>query len=168
MRDNKLPSSACQWDYSGTSIIRARIGVPGVKLPKTMHGEWTIDGWRVVVKRGSAPKPGKARTAKARIFVRVDGRLVPAGRVRAALCRTKLHRSRKQAAKRRGAKGRFTERAYGPRSGLAASGCVAVQKTIKQRNGRTKTFMTMVGDGCPKKRKPSARHLRPYQYKSKR
>lgn len=84
-----LPSSACRWKgHEPLSRIRQKLGV-GEKLPATMHGEWNIDGWRVVVKRSFAKKTASGRpikTSKHRVFVRVDGELIPAGRVRQALC----------------------------------------------------------------------------------
>jgi hypothetical protein len=46
-------------------------------------------------------------------------------------------------------------------------GCVVQTKTIRTRDGRTKTFKVRVGDDCPKRRKSSAAHLRPYQFKKK-
>jgi hypothetical protein len=95
VKKSRLPSSACKWqswsrDYDDpVKTIRARLGIKGTKLPKNLHGEWNIDGWSVVVKRSFAkttPSGQPIKTAKHRIFVRVDGDLIPAGRVRQALC----------------------------------------------------------------------------------
>jgi len=104
----KLPSSACKWGGSEPlKLIRQRIGADGSKIPANLHGEWNIDGWKVVVKRSKAVAGRK--TAKARVFVAHDGELIPAGRVRQALCGTDLFRSRKFAARRRGKGGKFLE-----------------------------------------------------------
>jgi hypothetical protein len=85
-----LPSSACGWSGHPLAVIYRKLG--GSKaasrnaLPPNLHGEWNIDGWKVVVKRSAPPSGRNTRTARARIFVRVDGKLIPAGRVRQALC----------------------------------------------------------------------------------
>jgi len=111
----KLPSSACDWHWrsvdpsqygSPLDRIREALGIKGTKIPQSMHGEFKIDGWNVVVKRGAA-KPARGRTAKHRIYVRYNGDLIPAGRVRQALCQTDLYTARRRAAKARGPKGRF-------------------------------------------------------------
>lgn len=104
----KLPSSACEWGgHDPLRLIYRRLGADGSKLPANLHGEWNIDGWKVVVKRSKAVA-GK-KTAKARVFVVHDGELIPAGRVRQALCGTALLRSRKRAERRRGKGGKFLE-----------------------------------------------------------
>lgn len=95
----KLPKSPCMWGYTGkygnaTTRVREALGIKGTKLPRDMHGEFRIDGWQVVVKRGPAKRSAGswrgrerfAKSAKHRIFVRVDGRLIPVGRVYQALC----------------------------------------------------------------------------------
>ena len=102
----RLPSSPCKWSWHSTTDLYRALGVKGTKIPKGMHGEWNIDGWRVVVKR-SGPE---ARGGKPRVFVKHNGKLVPAGRVRQALCRTVVHRARKKAAAQRGSRGRFEYR----------------------------------------------------------
>ena len=109
----KLPSSPCQW--KGTNPMQRIYAALGVDpksrvVPKTLHGEWTVDGWRVVVKR-SAPK--SYHSGKPRIFVRHDGRLVPAGRVRQALCALDVHKARRRAKRTgRDADGRFRNRRW--------------------------------------------------------
>lgn len=104
----RLPGNPCEWRWDSTARIYQVIGaqVRGKKLPKTLHGRFKVDGWTIVVKRGG----GSGRTAKTRMFVDFDGRLVPAGRVRQALCRHNVHRSRKKAAAQRGPGGRFVWR----------------------------------------------------------
>lgn len=96
----RLPHSPCMWAWNSkyhrvTDRIREALGVKGSKLPRDMHGEYRIDGWNVVVKRGAPKTPGlktwdgKQRyvhSAKHRIFVRHEGRLIPVGRVYQALC----------------------------------------------------------------------------------
>lgn len=112
-RKTKLPSSACDWHYGGGSgygnpvdVIRERLGIKGTKIPPNMHGEWNIDGWQVVVKR--SPPKGRYKSSKHRIYVRHNGELVPAGRVRQALCAADVHEARQRAKRHRGPKGRFT------------------------------------------------------------
>ncbi len=99
----KLPKSPCMWGYTSkygnaTQRVREALGIKGTKIPRDMHGEFRVDGWNVVVKRGPAQRSrgkdwrGKERfynSSKHRIFVRVDGRLIPVGRVHQALCRPK-------------------------------------------------------------------------------
>lgn len=111
----KLPSSPCDWGAWSKSLrgnpvdlIRERLGVKGTKIPATMHGEWTIDGWRIVVKR--SPPKGRYKSSKHRIFVRHNGQLIPAGRVRQALCAVDVYDARERAKRQRSAKGRFTYR----------------------------------------------------------
>lgn len=111
----KLPPSACDWSawspkYGGNPVdtIRARLGIKGTKIPASMHGEWNIDGWKVVIKR--SPSGGgtrRTKSSKHRIYIRHNGDLVPAGRVRQTLCRIDVHKARRRAARHRGAKGRF-------------------------------------------------------------
>lgn len=117
-RKEKLPSSACNWQYGGSEgygnpvdVIRQKLGIKGTKIPANFHGEFRIDGWNVVVKR-SPPGGGTRRTksSKHRIYVRHNGELIPAGRVRQALCATDVHEARQRAKRHRGAKGRFTGR----------------------------------------------------------
>ena len=117
---NRLPPSACDWGawsakYRSNPVdtIRARLGIKGTKIPATMHGEYRIDGWDIVVKR-SAPK-GRYKSSKHRIFVRHNGRLIPAGRVRQALCAIDLYEARQRATRTRGAKGKFKSRWDGRR-----------------------------------------------------
>lgn len=116
-RRTKLPTSACDWHYGGAGgygnpvdLIRERLGIKGTKIPRSMHGEYKIDGWNIVVKRG--PTKGSRKSSKHRIFVRHNGDLVPAGRVRQALCKTDIHHARKRAARSRGPKGRFEYKRY--------------------------------------------------------
>ena len=111
----KLPSSACDWSawsprHGGNPVdtIRARLGIKGTKIPSKMHGEWNIDGWQVVIKR--SPPKGKWKSSKHRIFIRHNGELIPAGRVRQALCRVDVHEARMRAKRSRGPKGRFQYR----------------------------------------------------------
>lgn len=104
----KLPTRPCKWDQSATRRIYQALGVSAKKLPKDMHGEFKIDGWSVIVKRGKTGGGGIPR-----IFVRSGGRIVDVGRVRQALCRVYLHRARNKAAKQRGTGGRFK---YRPRA----------------------------------------------------
>lgn len=105
-----LPSSACAWTFNtGTPRIRQALGFQSSKMPADFHGVFKVDGWKVVIKRGT--KGAKQKTAAHRIFIDHGGRLVPAGRVHQALCRVDLHRSRKKAARlRKGPKGRFSYR----------------------------------------------------------
>ena len=90
MAKDRLPRSACDWHGGPLTAIYRKLG--GSKaasrnaLPPNLHGEWNIDGWKVVVKRSAPPSGRNTRTARARIFVRVGGELIPAGRVRQALC----------------------------------------------------------------------------------
>lgn len=89
-RDKPLPSRACKWGGSGPlERIRAQLAkklkIKGTKIPASAHGEFKIDGWNVVVKR-SVATPGRWKSSAHRVFVRVDGELIPAGRVRQALC----------------------------------------------------------------------------------
>jgi hypothetical protein len=114
-RKTKLPGSACDWQRGGPSgygnpvdLIREKLGIKGTKIPATMHGEWNIDGWKVVIKR--SPPKGRRKSSKHRIYIRHNGDLIPAGRVRQALCRADVHKARRRAARYRGAKGRFTGR----------------------------------------------------------
>lgn len=103
---NKLPSSPCGWSAWPNPLDRIYkvLGAkPGKRLPTGKHGVFKIDGWTIVVRRGDKSR-GRGSP---RIFVDYAGRLVPAGRVRQALCRVDVHQSRKRAAKRRGAHGRF-------------------------------------------------------------
>jgi len=100
----KLPASPCAWPWWATDRIYQQLGIEGRRVPPNMHGEFKIDGWNVVVKRSAAKG---SRSGKPRIFVRNNGDLVPAGRVRQALCQLDVHRSRKRAAARRGPGGRF-------------------------------------------------------------
>lgn len=103
----KLPSSPCQWGWnSGTSRIYQALGIEGKKIPKSMHGEYKVDGWSVVIKRG---KTG-ARVGTPRVFVRSGGELIPAGRVYQALCGRAVFKARKKAAAQRGTGGRFKYR----------------------------------------------------------
>lgn len=111
----KLPASPCNWGaynnagQNPVNLIRNALGIKGTKIPANMHGEWNIDGWKVVVKRHKpSTRKYTSHTAKARIFVRVNGELIPAGRVRQALCRVDVHQSRKTARRHRGAGGKFT------------------------------------------------------------
>lgn len=128
MARDKLPSSPCKWTWNNsTARIYEVLGIKGTKIPAKMHGRFTIDGWKIVVKRSpTATKPydpiqrasrnewgyrrHRAKTAKHRVFVEFNGELVPAGRVSQALCRRELHHVRKNVAARRGPKGQFTER----------------------------------------------------------
>lgn len=87
-------------------VIYQRLGIRSTKVPKDMHGEFNIDGWKVVVKRAGKD----ARGGKPRIFVRHNGDLIPAGRVRQALCSKDLYRARRRATRARGPKGRFRSR----------------------------------------------------------
>jgi len=112
----KLPSSACSWNtwkHDTTREVRERLGIRGTSIPKSMHGEYNVDGWRVVVKRSAPSRDYQGRprkSSKHRIFVRSNGDLVPIGRVRQALCRVKVHHSRKRATRTRGPGGRFKSR----------------------------------------------------------
>lgn len=95
-----LPSSPCAWSYAtGTSRIRQALGFSSTKMPATFHGTFKVDGWKVVVKRGK--KGAAQKTATHRIFVDHGGRLVPAGRVKQALCPITRLRTKRRAAKRR-------------------------------------------------------------------
>lgn len=151
----KLPSSPCNWGcFPNNSLKRiyAVIGAKGTTVPKNLHGEWTIDGWHVVVKRAGS----KAKGGKPRIFVQYEGRLVPAGRVRQALCRLNVHRARKRAFLNRGAKGQFVW--------AGSSGATAQRKrlswigpktpwTVDARGRLTPRFqLTPAGTSAPKKR----------------
>ena len=112
MANVKLPSSPCDWKWSSqyrnpTDRVREALGIKGTKIPANMHGEYTVDGWRIVVKRAVK---GKYKSSKHRIFIRHNGDLIPVGRVRQALCRVDVHDARKRAARTRGAKGRFQYR----------------------------------------------------------
>jgi len=104
----KLASSPCAWRWDATSRIRQALGFSSTKVPATFHGTFKVDGWTIVIKRGKAGAAQKS--AAHRIYVDHGGRLVPAGRVRQALCARTLHKSRKSAAKRRGPKGLFVYR----------------------------------------------------------
>lgn len=118
-RKDKLPTSPCNWHYGGpdgygnpVDVIRQKLGIKGTKIPADFHGEFRIDGWDVVVKR-SPKTPEKSRrwkSSKHRIYVRHNGELIPAGRVRQALCAADVHEARQRARRHRGAKGRFTGR----------------------------------------------------------
>jgi hypothetical protein len=91
-----LPSSPCAWEWdTGTSRIRQALGFKNSKIPADFHGTFKIDGWKVVIKRGT--KGAQRKTAAHRIFIDNGGRLIPAGRVNQALCRV----SRLQTARRR-------------------------------------------------------------------
>lgn len=116
----RLPPSACDWSawspkYGGNPVdtIRARLGIKGTKIPRNMHGEYRIDGWNVVVKRG--PTKGSRKSSKHRIYVRHNGDLIPAGRVRQALCKADVYEAQQRAKRHRGAKGRFKSRWDGRR-----------------------------------------------------
>lgn len=98
----KLPSQPCKWDQSASRRIYQALGLTANKLPKSMHGEFKIDGWSVIVKRGKTNGGGVPR-----IFVRSGGRIVDVGRVRQTLCRVYVHKARKKAAAQRGTGGRF-------------------------------------------------------------
>lgn len=103
-----LPSSPCGWSWdTGTNRIRQALGFQTSKIPAKFHGRFKVDGWNVVIKRGVAGGP---KTAAHRIFIDNGGVLVPAGRLRQALCRVTLHKSRRRAAKQRSTGGRFTFR----------------------------------------------------------
>jgi hypothetical protein len=104
----KLPSSPCEWRWSSTTRIRQALGFESTKIPASFHGRFKVDGWDIVVKRGKKGAPRK--TAEHRIYVNHGGRLVPAGRVQQALCRTNIHKARRRASKHRSAGGRFTYR----------------------------------------------------------
>lgn len=45
--------------------------------------------------------------------------------------------------------------------------CRTETVTIRPRHGKPVKFTRRVGRDCPKRRTPSTRHLRPYQYESK-
>ena len=85
--------------------IYEKIGAQGTKIPMHTHGEFRIDGWNIVVTRGRKGGGGKPR-----IFVRSNGDLVPAGRVRQSLCQVVVHKARRRAARQRGPGGRFVWR----------------------------------------------------------
>jgi hypothetical protein len=95
-----LPSSPCKWDWSNsTRRIYQALGVSGTKVPATLHGRFKVDGWNIVVKRGT--KGGARKTATHRIFVDHGGRLIPAGRLRQAACPITKLRAKRRLAKRR-------------------------------------------------------------------
>jgi hypothetical protein len=54
------------------------------------------------------------------------------------------------------------------RGGLRGPGCVETIKTFRNHKGKLVKFTTRTGDDCPKRPRPSAAHLRPYQFKAKR
>lgn len=122
-KKTKLPTSACNWTWSPSKsgdgygnpvdVIREKLGIKGTKMPRDMHGTYRIDGWDIVVTRGA--RAGSRKSSKHRIFVRHNGRLIPAGRVRQALCATDRHEARQRARRARGAKGRFKSRWDGRR-----------------------------------------------------
>lgn len=91
-----LPGNPCKWGWRTTDKIRKALGFTNLKMPKSFHGTFRIDGWDIVVKRShDAPPmygphrkarrdryaPRRDRSAKHRIFVRHNGRLIPAGRI---------------------------------------------------------------------------------------
>jgi hypothetical protein len=100
----RLPSSPCDWEQRATWRVYEKLGIKGKVIPKSMHGEFRIDGWDIVLKRSAA----KGRSGRPRLFVRIDGRLVDLGRLRQTLCRPDVHQSRKKAKRqKRDPRGRF-------------------------------------------------------------
>lgn len=79
-------------DLDITRRVRRVLGfdVHGPKMPKDFHGQFDVDGRRVVVYRsGEAPK------RLLRMYMETDeGRLVPVGRVHQAVCGVRGRRGR--------------------------------------------------------------------------
>jgi hypothetical protein len=100
--DPRLPTSPCDWNQQDTRKIYKYLGVDGKKIPAAKHGVFNIDGWKIIVKRGT-PRGG----GKPRVFADYGGRLVDVGRIAQALCPVRLRRARKKATRQRGPQGRF-------------------------------------------------------------
>lgn len=61
-----------------TNRVRACLGITGTKLPRAFHGSFECDGVRVLVKPAVV---GIRKSSQHRVFVDLDGRFVPTGRV---------------------------------------------------------------------------------------
>jgi hypothetical protein len=77
-----LPLHFIGWGQDTTQRIYEGIGVKGTTVPKSLSGDFKVDGYNIRV-----TKPSKG-ARKARVFLRVGegkkARLVPVGRVRQA------------------------------------------------------------------------------------
>jgi hypothetical protein len=102
-----LPRDPCDWDQEATREIYRALGIRGKRIPADMHGEFWLDTWNVVIKRGGEG----ARIGKPRMFVRWNGKLYSVKNLRQNLCpaamRAQVRRGRRTAAKQRRRQGRF-------------------------------------------------------------
>jgi len=107
-KPRKLSGNPCNWQWDANQRVYEALGLDykSKTIPKSLHGTFKVDGWRVVVKRS---EPRKSGTGKHRVFIESEGRLVPLGRVRQALCLRRVQKLRKFASARRGEGGRFND-----------------------------------------------------------
>ena len=85
-----LPADLCAYKWGGNGIANRVYRVLGAgagrKLPAGLKGKFNVDGHTVYVfKSRKTPKLSRKKRYFHRMFFRIDGRLVPTGRVQQAL-----------------------------------------------------------------------------------